>query len=189
MAIAEVTLSGTDVSGNVWENVIHFETDDTAGTQKELMDDLAQKVQDDLLDSYQAAMNENCIIRDIGVRILKPFPSYASHYPVNLPGSRSGKPAPGAVSLLLRLAAAVGTVLGGLYLVGLMDEDYDGDSPSETYLAFVAAIATALIGFNGTTGLYAWQIVNFAKESGISTPFTAWFTRNKMTTLNKRMRP
>lgn len=187
--VVQMTISGIDGGGFVFQNVFHLQTPDTAADVPTLLAAACDEVNTNIMPPINAAMHTSAKILDIAAKVINPTTSYTIHKPVSLGGSRSGVASVGAVAGQLSFYPAAGTHVGRMFVMGGLIVDWVLDQIQSAYAGLLDNIAAALIAENGTAATYAWQFGIWNKSTPAFLPVVSSTHKLLPTTLNKRLRP
>jgi hypothetical protein len=184
----EVTISGRDAGGFVWQNVFHVNTDDTTSDLPTLLGALTEYIAGIIPTPLSEAMNSAALILDVAAREIQPSTSYTYHLPQNILGTRGDPASVGAVCGRINFLPATGTKQGRMFVPCGCDGDFVMDVITDDYLDLLNAVGDAYNGINGSEAPYGWQLVVYAKEAETTVDVTAHSIAAYPTTLNKRIR-
>lgn len=184
----EVTISGRDKGGYVFENVVNLTTDDMAASVAAVLDAINQEVVTVIIPAYKAAMTAGCFLLDVASRMSGITPSYTLHTPINEEGARVGEANPGAIAGVINWLPATGVRIGRMFVPGNVVGDFVGDVIEAAYLALLQDLANAFTTWDGTPAIWAWQLKILNKTANTTVDVAGSTVRTRCTALNKRMR-
>jgi hypothetical protein len=161
----QVTISGKDGGGYVWQNVFHVTSTDEIHSEHDILSALVDAVDDVVRPAMVFAMNESVTILDIAARLIGGAAGYTFHKPVSFDGSRGGDATAGAIAGKLAFYPETGAHIGHMFVAGVQADDYVNDSITDGYATLLRAIADALESFDGTDATYAWQFVIYNRKT------------------------
>lgn len=190
MPIFQVTISGTDPGGFVWENVFHVSGQLSTGkTVFGTAGDLAAFVAANVVPTQVDAMHVLSKVLAVSVRGVGADASFTNTKPVPTAGTRMGDASIGGV------CGRIGFIPSDPPLVisswfqccGLLT-DYLNDVITGPYEGLLHDLAVALEGMNGSEPINIWQFCQYHKKSDTSTPIVDDFVSPNPTLMNKRIR-
>lgn len=163
--VSQVTISGKDSGGYVWQNVIHVRGSDTPPIEVSVMSELASYILAGLCTAMAAAKADTNIVLNVGVKVVLPAASFTYNAPANMEGMRTGTENVGAIAGKITMYPTEGTATGRMFLNGCLDDDFDRDSISGAYLTLLNDVADALNLIDGSDVTHAWELGIFNKET------------------------
>ena len=188
MRILQLSISGKDGGGYIWQNVQHFSTGDDDTAQNEVMNALLDAVEATILDPYSAVMNESSSILNIGARFISPTTSYTINRGENIVGINAGTPAIGALAGKIAFYAAVGANSGRIFVAGPTDESFTLDQATEAYLTLLQSLGDSFLTFNGITGPFSFGFGVWSIDTADFTLTVAATAQSSPGVLSKRIR-
>lgn len=186
--IFQVTISGKDGGGYLWQNVIHVRGSDTPPIPVSVYQALADFIDVGLVAAMTQAKADSNIILNIGVKEVLPGSSFTYNHPVNEPGTRSGVENVGAIAGKITEYPESGTVTGRMFVNGCLDSDFVNDTISTMYEPLLAEVADALNLIDGTDPGHAWELVIFNKVTSAAVVVDESATVSTPGVLSKRVR-
>lgn len=186
--ILELTVSGKDAGGYIWENVLHFSTDNAGQPDALDCDALNTQFITNVEDALLGAMNESTSILNYGSRVILPTPSFTVNTPSNSVGTQVGSPSVGALCGKISFYPDNGKLTGRMFVAGPVDEDFTADEATTAYMELLTDIVTGLLVFDGSLAPFDFQFGLFSKGTQIFVPFTSGKPRSSPGVLSKRIR-
>lgn len=186
--VVEITISGIDGGGFAWQNVFHMQTTDDAATVPVLLAACNTEVNTNIVPVLAAAMSSVYKILDVASKVIDPTPSYTIHKPISTGGGRASTAAIGAVCGSISFFPAAGNHVGRIFVVGCLQGDWALDVIGGTYSGLLDNVGTAFVGEAGGAPTYAWQFGIWNKSTPAFLPVVSSQTKQRPTTLNKRIR-
>lgn len=188
----QVTISGVDFNGFVFQNVFYLESDPGIHNPAEHLKATCDWVDTTLLPDMLNAMVSQCTILDISSKYVKPDSSYSIHKSVNLPGERDLNQSTGATAGVIQWVPLVGPETGRQYISGVAEGDFVNDFISSAYLTLLEPLRDAFINLTGTDAPYTWVFVVYSKGDSVvpatTDPVIVGVVVNKCGVLSKRVR-
>lgn len=187
-AIFQVTISGKDGGGFLWQNVIHIRG--TVATTPTLADmkELADYVQGNLITPLRAAKAESNTMLNIGIKEVLPGSSFTFNRPMNEPGDRVGTENVGAVAGKITMYPETGAITGRIFINGCLDDDFDKDVIQPAYETLLDDVADALNLIDGSPITFLWELGIFNKDTSGFVPVDGCATQQQPGILSKRVR-
>lgn len=171
MANVQVTISGIDKNGFVWQNVFYMLVAEGSHATNVVLHHACEWANDQLMDTLQAAMSFQNSIFDIAAKYVKPDSSYTIHKSLNLVGARESNADSGAIGGVIQWIPQDGPETGRQYITGVCVNDYQNDFIVDVYRGFLEDIIVAFMSLTGNDGLFDWIFVVYSKGDNV-TPAT-----------------
>jgi hypothetical protein len=188
MKAIQVTISGHDFNGFVWENVFHLAVDIDPPSAAAILTATNSWVETTLIPPLLAAMSNQCTILDIASKYVAPGSSYTLHKAQNSNGTRDLAQDSGAVAGRLAWYPSDGKVVGHQFISGVCEPDYSNDYISDAYKVLLEAVRDAFLLLSGTDGIFVWQFVLYSRKTAGVVPIDAGEAMLRIGILSKRVR-
>lgn len=184
----QLTISGHDAGGFVFQNVLNISTTDDMSPNKDVLTAILDEIDTVILPPYQAAMSTGSIILDTAARFNGLISSYTMHRPQDAGGARATMEYPGGVCSMLTWFPESGVHVGRMYVVGPINTDFQGDEISPTYLTLLEDLGDAFMTWDGTNATWGWQLLIVNQTALTAEKAVSYAVRHRPTLLNKRIR-
>lgn len=187
-AIFQVTISGKDSGGYVWQNVFHVRGTLAAAVTTADFQALVTFVTDELIPPMAAAKADSNVMLNIGVKQVLPVATYTYNSPINQAGDRSGTENLGAVAGKITMYPVSGAITGRMFLNGCLDTDFEADVIVTAYQTLLDGVADALNLFDGSPLSYLWELGIYNKETSGFVVVDECASQQRPGVLSKRVR-
>jgi len=188
MRVIQLTISGKDAGGYIWQNVQHFQTSDDAATQTVLLNAFLDAAELALIDPYTACMNESCVILNLGARVINPTTSYTINRGHNDAGLQAGDPSVGALAGKIGFYPSAGADTSRIFVAGPTTDDFTNDAATDPYLTLLQALGDAFLTFDGTAMPYQFVFGIWSRDTSDFTAITGATAQSSPGVLSKRVR-
>jgi len=159
----QVTYSGKDSGGYVWQNVFHVEIEEGADNEAVYLSAVADVIDTAITDALAAAMADTCAIYDLATKVIFDVPSYSFHKVLNRVGDRDVNQDTGAIAGKIVWFPVAGNAVGHQFITGVCEGDYESDVIQGPYEILLAAVKDAFLTLNGTAAPYVPQLTIYNK--------------------------
>jgi len=163
MVNIQVTISGTDFNGFVWQNVFYLTCNNGIANIFDTLDATNTHVHGILMTPLRNCMSNQNTILDISSRYVKPDSSYSISKVENSPGNRDALADSGAIAGKIQWLTLEGPETGRQYITGVCEDDYQNDFITDAYAALLDTLGTAFESLAGTVGGFTWDFVVYSK--------------------------
>lgn len=188
MKIIEVTISGKDSGGYIFQNVSHYQTDDTETTDATLLEAMNSAIVDNVITPYTNCMNSSSTILNVASRMKSPTPGFTINLPMNEPGTVEGDPAVGALCGKIGFYPDAGYRVGRMFVAGPVDQAFTDDQATSTYQGELQSLGDAFVGIMASIGTYHFQFGLWGKPLSGFVAFTRSKAMGSPGVLSKRIR-
>lgn len=188
MVIVQVTVSGHDFNGFVWENVFYLQTEITPPSTADYLDNTLEWVHGTLITEMSLAMSSQNVITDIAAKLVNPGSSYTLHKTENINGARDVDQDSGAIAGVIKWYPAEGAQTGRNYITGVGEGDYLNDFIAGPYSALLDDLKDAFLNLSGTDFGTVWLFVIYNKKTAATQAVIRGEVVNKCGVLSKRVR-
>lgn len=187
----QVTISGRESGGFVWENVFHV-TNSYGGTDSTFAQSgtLAALVAATIVPDYAASMASDATILAVSARAIDAVPSLTNVIPSVVPGTRGASGQVGSIAGRIVFIPTPGSTRpSSMFCPGGMPGDFVNDQIQAPYLGFLNAVGDDFLLLDGSDVTYQWQLVQWHKKTSSSTNIDEFYVSPNPSSLNKRIRP
>jgi len=184
----QLTISGRDSGGFVFQNVLNLSTTDDVSPIKDVLTAILNEFDATILPEYTSCMSTGSHILNTGARMSGLTPSYTMNRPQTTIGSRGSPELPGGVASMITWYPENGTHTGRIFVVGPINTDYIDDQISSTLLTLLQDLGDAFMTWDGSDPTWGWQLLIVNQTALTAEKVVSYAVRNRPTLLNKRIR-
>jgi hypothetical protein len=185
--IVQVTLSGKDAGGFVFQNVMHCTVDPGADDEPTVLADVCDTYEIALETPYKNAIPDSFKLFDLAARFIDGAGGFTFHKPLNIIGMRVENASAGALAARATFYPASGPHSGHMYIAGVVDGDVEDDLLTDAYIALVQDVVDGVVGIVGA-GAHAIQSCLYIKNGATTLAIVFGYVDVAVRSLSKRLR-